>query len=53
MTGEVGSVPVVVIEQKDGECRRTVGTRLVFRRGIEDMTMDAMTSTKCTPGPPA
>ena len=50
MTGDVGT-PVVVIEQKaDGACTRTQGTKLVFRRAVEGITMDSMVSRACTGG---
>lgn len=49
MTGSVGT-PVVVIERKQGECTRTQGTRLVFRRAVEGITMDQMSWEPCAAG---
>jgi lipopolysaccharide transport protein LptA len=49
MTGTVGT-PVIVIEEKDGQCTRTQGTRLRFTRAVEGIRMDDMQSRPCTPG---
>ena len=46
MTGDVGN-PVVVIEQKDGDCTETVGSHLEFRRAVEGISMKGMSSTPC------
>jgi lipopolysaccharide transport protein LptA len=46
MTGEVGA-PVVVVDEKPGECTRTIGTHLVFRRGDDRLEMKGMTQERC------
>jgi hypothetical protein len=46
MTGTVGA-PVEVIEDKPGECTRTIGTILTFRRAVDRVQMEKATQGPC------
>ena len=46
MTGAVGA-PVEVVEDKPGECSRTIGTKLTFRRTDERVQMDDSKTQPC------
>ena len=51
LTGAVGT-PVTVVDDKPSGCEHTTGTRLVFQRNSENLSMANPVSRPCRPGDP-